>query len=356
MHGFGHRSDFITIACGGGGGCGIAPGHGLVHCDIRSPRLWYGVSDKFGAIYNGRIVKAILCKRFGFRDVLSAHDLTSVVTVRAAAYWLATLMCMCVIVLPGYAVSDGCKASPGPLAVLPSSQTPSPVMVMGFLGGFVPHDEPHHPEVQLIRDLRQEYPQQIYFGLFENNKVGEAYSTILTRLGGTARGELSDNQKCGARIFLFGHSWGASALVSLSRKLAREGIPVILTVQVDSVTKPFQNDRVIPPNVLQAANFYQTSGLIHGTSRITAADPSRTTILGNFRSEYKAEPKACRDFSWYARFFTRSHIEIECDPQVWLQVKTLLRAGLPTPLATRTKLGEPFPAALGKEVEAIQKR
>lgn len=270
--------------------------------------------------------------------------------------WLATLMCLCVIVLPAYAVTDGCSASLRPSSVLPPSQTSSPVMVMGFLGGFVPHDEPHHPEVQLIRDLRQEYPEQVYFGLFENNKVGEAYSTILTRLGGTARGELSDTQKCGARIFLFGHSWGASAVVTLSRKLAREGIPVILTVQVDSVTKPFQNDRVIPSNVLQAANFYQTSGLIHGASKITAADPSRTTILGNFRSEYKEEPKACRDFSWYARFFTKSHIEIECDPQVWSQVKILLRAGLPTPLATRTKLGEPFPAALGKEVEAIQKR
>ena len=62
---------------------------------------------------------------------------------------------------------------------MPSSQTSSSDIVVGFLGGFVRHDEPHHPEVQLIQDLRQEYPKQVYIGLFENLKVGVAYNTIL---------------------------------------------------------------------------------------------------------------------------------------------------------------------------------
>jgi hypothetical protein len=87
-----------------------------------------------------------------------------------------------------------------------------------------------------------------------------------------------------------------------------------LTVQVDSVAKPLQNDRVIPSNVLDAANFYQTRGLIHGRSRIIPADPSRTTILGNFRLKYEEPPAECCDFSWHAAFFTKGHIEIECDP------------------------------------------
>ncbi len=182
--------------------------------------------------------------------------------------------------------------------------------------------------------LRREYPQQVYFGLFENRKVGEAYKAILSHLRGKAgtglpNDRLSDERKSQASILLFGHSWGAAAVVRLSRRLARAGIPVKLTVQVDSVTKPFQDDQVIPSNVLNAVNFYQTRGLIHGQSKIVAADPARTTILGNFRWEHRPSSDACRDFSWYARFFTRRHIEIECDPTLWSQVKTLLRGNLP---------------------------
>ena len=62
---------------------------------------------------------------------------------------------------------------------------------------------------------------------------------------------------------------------------------MILTVQVDSVAKPFQNDDLIPSNVLQAANFYQACGLIRGRAKIIPADPTRTTILGNFRLRTK---------------------------------------------------------------------
>jgi hypothetical protein len=242
---------------------------------------------------------------------------------------------LCVVAQPVDAEQDASEMSSESSTGVSVSQTTSPVIVVGFLGGFVAHDEPHHPEVQLIRDLHQEYPEHVYFGLFENSKVGEAYRSILNQLGATGNQELSDAEKRRAHILLFGHSWGASAVIVLSRKLERTGIPVMLTVQVDSVAKPFQNDRVIPPNVFEAANFYQTRGLIHGRSRITSADPSRTTILGNFRWEYKEEPAECRDFSWYARFFTKSHIEIECDPEVWSQVKTLVRRRLPDPQLTR---------------------
>jgi hypothetical protein len=204
----------------------------------------------------------------------------------------------------------------------------SQYIVIGFLGGFVAHDEPHHPESRMIEALRREFPKSTFFDLLENRKIDEAYKAIVSRLDGDHNGTLSDDEKQQACIGLFGHSWGASAVVELSRKLQRQGIPVRITVQVDSVAKPFRNDSVIPPNVLQAANFYQTHGLIHGESKIVAADPSRTTILGNFRIEYKAEPEECRAFPWRARFFTKPHIEIECDPNVWSQVEALLRGQL----------------------------
>jgi hypothetical protein len=113
---------------------------------------------------------------------------------------------------------------------------------------------------------------------------------------------------------------------------------------------------VIPSNVLQAANFYQTRGLLHGRSRITAADPSRTMILGNFRWEHKEEPVECREFSWHARLFTKGQIEIECDPKVWARVGMLLRHQLPDPVVPQTDFAAPdfWPSA--QDEGAIRER
>ena len=42
---------------------------------------------------------------------------------------------------------------------------------------------------------------------------------------------------------------------------------MLLTIQVDSVSKLHQNDALIPANVAQAANFYQPDGFLHGQPR-----------------------------------------------------------------------------------------
>lgn len=142
-------------------------------------------------------------------------------------------------------------------------------------------------------------------------------------------GTLSAEEKRNARIILYGHSWGASEAVMLARELGKEGIPVLLTVQVDSVSKPGENDKDIPANVAEAANFYQLNGFLHGEPQIRAADPSRTHIIGNFRSDYQANPIDCKQYPWYDRLFMKSHTEIECDPKVWAQVETLIQSRLP---------------------------
>src|SRR5208282_259816 len=107
---------------------------------------------------------------------------------------------------------------------------------------------------------------------------------------------LSAEEKRNARVILYGHSWGASEAITLARELEKEGIPVLLTVQVDSVTKPGQNDKVIPASVAEAANFYQLDGLLHGQPEIRAADPARTSIIGNFRFDYKASLLKCSEY------------------------------------------------------------
>ena len=235
---------------------------------------------------------------------------------------LVGVACALVSLVPVYGAGSGITAAP------PSSAVP-PTFVFAFVGGFVHRDDARHAEVRLIQRLREQYPKDVESVVFENHHYRDAYRMIRERLDADHDGKLSAEEKQRARIVLFGHSWGASAAVSLARTLEREGIPVLLTAQVDSVAKRGQNDSVIPANVRQAVNFYQTKGLVHGRAKITAADPTRTKILGNFELSYKGPLSECRNYPWYDLFFTPSHTAIECDPKVWSQIESLVKEQLP---------------------------
>ena len=143
----------------------------------------------------------------------------------------------------------------------------APVIVIGFVGGFVKHDAMVHSAVQVAARLRQDYPSGVYAEVLENHRREKAHAQIVRLLHANRDGTLSAEEKRNARIILYGHSWGASEAIALARELGREGIPVLLTVQVDSVSKHGQNDRVIPANVAEAANFYQPNGFLHGGAR-----------------------------------------------------------------------------------------
>ncbi len=204
-----------------------------------------------------------------------------------------------------------------------------PVLVIGFLGGFIRHDNLVHSEVQLAARLRKAYPSGVEVETFESYHGENAIKKILSVLDVDHNGTLSSSEKQNARIILYGHSWGASEAITVARELEKNGISVLLTIQVDSVSKFHQNDEVIPANVARAANFYQLDGLVHGETAIRAANPARTKIIGNFRFNYKASPYACNEYPWYDRFFVKPHTQIECDPNVWKQVEDLIRAELP---------------------------
>ncbi len=210
---------------------------------------------------------------------------------------------------------------------------PAQTIVIGFLGGFVRHDDAVHSEVQLAQRLRHEYAPSVRVEAFENRRREDARKLILSLLAADGDGKLTEEQKRAARIILYGHSWGANAVVALARDLQTDGIPVLLTVQVDSIAKNGQNDGVIPGNVAQAVNFYQDKGFLHGQRQIRAADATHTQILGNFRMDYSANPIACPQYPWFDKIFMRSHIEIECDPSVWQRIETLIREQLPAQVA-----------------------
>lgn len=197
-------------------------------------------------------------------------------------------------------------------------------IIIGFVGGFVRSDDMKHPEVQFAAHLREAYPSEVHAEVFANHDGKHALRRVLELLSKDGDGALTSREKESASIIIYGHSWGASQVVTLARDLGRLGIPVALTIQIDSVHKPGHDDAVIPPNVRNAVNFYQTGGFIHGRSRIRASDPKRTNIIGNFQIAYQDRHINCDNYPRIARHLNKSHHEIENDPLVWEQIASMI--------------------------------
>ncbi len=197
-------------------------------------------------------------------------------------------------------------------------------IVIGFVGGFIGENSSHHGTVIIAQQIRRTAPQGTFVQVFENRRRKRARETVLRLLDADHDGVLSPREKRNARIILYGHSWGGAAAVLLARDLQREGVPLLLTVQIDSVAKFWQSDSVIPENVQRAVNFYQTHGLLHGQRHITAADPAKTEILGNYRMDYRKAPVACAGAARWERLLTPGHMQSECDPQVWWRIENLV--------------------------------
>jgi pimeloyl-ACP methyl ester carboxylesterase len=204
-----------------------------------------------------------------------------------------------------------------------SFTTPAPIgpgqtLVIGFLGGFERWDDEHRSVRKLALKLR-EIPN-LRTETVENHRRGLAAALILRALDRDHNGMLDAEERRSARIILYGQSLGGSAAMRTARDLAEKGIPVLLTVQVDSVGV----GGVIPPNVAAAANLYQHELLtIRGQTQIHAADPGRTRILGNFKYEYPRIPIFPSE-SLPRTVFGGAHSQMEMDPRVWMQVESLI--------------------------------
>jgi hypothetical protein len=93
----------------------------------------------------------------------------------------------------------------------------------------------------------------------ENKKRRLALKLVRNAFDRDRDGRLDERERASARLVVYGRSSGGAAVVKFARQLEGLGVPVLLTVQVDSLGR---DDKVIPSNVGRAANLFRRDGLI----------------------------------------------------------------------------------------------
>ncbi len=231
-------------------------------------------------------------------------------------------------------------ATNGAACILHSGQqyrhfaTPTPIkqddtLILGFMGGRDAWNNTNVGVGRIARRLRQRNLSGVHVETVENQKRDLALRLVREALDANRDGRLESEERIQARIVVYGQSFGGAAVVKFARQLDALGIPILLTIQVDSVGR---GDAMIPPNVRAAANIYQDNGrLIRGEAPIRAVDPTRTKILGNFRFDYADSPIDVSDLPWYKTLARIAHAKMDRDPKVWNKVKKLILEGLKGP-------------------------
>lgn len=238
-------------------------------------------------------------------------------TIRQLLIWI--------VLLPSVGLATSCILRSGQGYLHFTTPTPlkrQDTLILGFMGG---RDSWRNTEVGvgwLAQRLRERRMPGVHVETVENGKRDLAVRLVQESLDRNHNGRLQEAERANAQIIVYGQSFGGAAVVKFPRQLDALDIPILLTVQVDSVGR---NDAVIPPNVRRAANLYQDSGwLIRGEGPIRAEDPERTETLDNFRFQYDNSDIDLSHLSWYKTIGRAAHAKMDRDPAVWQKVEELI--------------------------------
>ena len=190
------------------------------------------------------------------------------------------------------------------------------------MGGREPWNNDERNVRKLALRLRSMNDPGICIETLENKKRSLAIELISNAFDRNRDGKLNELERASIRLILYGQSFGGAAVVKLARQLKEMDVPVLLTVQVDSIGR---GDRVIPPNVTRAANLFQRNGwFIRGEPEIRAEDPARTTIIGNYKYDYSHKKIDVSKVPLMKKAFRVAHTRMEYDPDVWTKVEELI--------------------------------
>jgi hypothetical protein len=225
------------------------------------------------------------------------------------------------------ALQTGCASIRGQQYHHFSTPTPleeSQTLVLGFLGGRENWDDSSRGVRQLAMKIESMNLPDVHIETLENRKRDLAMELIQSSFDRNRDGYLDEKERSTARLIMYGHSLGGAAVVKLSHNLRDLGIPVLLTVQIDSVGITY-DDHVIPSNVRRAANLYQLDGwLLQGEDEIVPRDPDKTKIIANLKFDYKDKEIDMSGVPWERRLFSVPHSKMDADPEVWSTVEQFI--------------------------------
>ncbi len=203
---------------------------------------------------------------------------------------------------------------------LKSDQT----LVLGFLGGMERWDDESRGVRQVAIKLEAMNLPNVHVETLENRKRDLAIKFIQNVFDYNQNGFLEDWERDSARLILYGHSLGGAAVVKLSNDLKKMGVPVLLTVQIDSVGLLY-DDHIIPSNVKHAANLFQNDGwILQGEDKIEPEDPNKTKVIANIRFYYRDKNVDISSLSWERRLFSTPHVKMDADSEVWATVERMI--------------------------------
>ena len=212
-----------------------------------------------------------------------------------------------------------------------TTETPlkeSHVLIIGFMGGRESWDNDERGVRKLALQLRAMNLPGVHVETVENKKRRLAIELLRKAFDRDRSGRLDEHERASARLIIYGQSFGGAAVVKLARQLKEMDVPVLLTVQVDSVGR---GDKTIPSNVARAANLFQRNGLIiKGEREIRPENPGKTAIIGNFKFDYNRKKIDLSEVSWLKRLFHTAHTKMDHDPEVWSLVEKLILDSVPT--------------------------
>jgi len=242
--------------------------------------------------------------------------------------WLRALVAVPGLLLLGGVLTKAASIVTMPKQTFDSFSTPTPlpeggVLVIGFLGGWEEWNDAHRGVRKFALRLRAKSLPGVYVETVENHRRELAIELVKKALDRNRDGKLDDDERKSARVILFGQSFGGAAVNKCSRELEALGVPVLLSVQVDSVGR---GDGLVPGNVRRAVNFYQKNDpfFIRGEDDFRAADAQKTEILGNFRWNYSGKKVDLCDGRWYQKILRNPHVKMEQDPELWNAVEAYL--------------------------------
>jgi hypothetical protein len=235
---------------------------------------------------------------------------------RAFSWYLAAALLSAVLLCPSSSAQQ-----------LKDFSTPTPLasgdtLIIGFLGGIEKWKDENRPVNELAVRLRDAGVAGVYVETAEHAHRGEVFKLLRAASARDSKGHCTPAGCRSLRIILYGHSMGGAATVKLARELKKIGLPVALTVQVDSVGS---SDAVIPSNVARAANLYQRdSWMLHGRTQIRAEDPKKTEILANLRYTYDGKWVDISQATIPEQVARTRHTQMEFDPEVWQRVESYI--------------------------------